>query len=485
VKKAKNNHIKAIARGSSQVIKLMMSMVEDTMALTHSLVTVYPEQMSHWFAENKLTAPAIEQGFIEGNAYIFDHKNTKNYFLNGLPDWQKVVHRLFAGVNQLARYTWNGDEPEVSDFGDKTLYMVDWLFGPEDERAVHAEPKRTKAEMIAFSEELQDLVHNIETANKNFYAVNDAVKTRLAQLGIVVPTFMYDNVFPSTNWKVYYKYWDGCFEVTPLTIGPLLATQFSRYKSVTMVSGTFPPEKYIQAFWGISPYRFEVTEKIGEMEFCLVTGVSSKYQERESSYDRWVQTIVDVHEQKYSTAVKSTLVGLPSKEVMNKVAEKLGELWDPDQFWFPNEENGTDVNDMIDELNRCVAAGERKVFLVAMGSRFTEGVEYVDAEKNSMLDNLIACGIPYPGMDIHLDNMKFYAMEMFGIDQWGGFELINTELAFQKVRQLAGRGVRSQRDKVMVYLADNRYKDKFWKARMPYTYEMPAPELRLQSPIPF
>lgn len=467
VKKAKNSNLKSIGRVSAAVTKLMVSHVQDVLALCHSLVAVYPEQMSHWFLENQVTVPAIEVGFIDSNGYIFDAENTKKYFLHDQYDWTKVMQKLYSGISLLKRLQADfTDNVSKDEFDDRTVYLMDWAMDVENR------PKR--GDYGAKIELMEKILDNINTANKSFQGIPQVVFDELDKLGITIPKFRYEGVFPSTNWKVYYRYWDGYFEVTPLTIGPLLASQFSKYKSVSMVSGTFPPLQYIQAFWGIDPYQFQVTEKIGKMDFCLVRGVSSKYQERESSYGPWAQLIMDVYDRRVGNCQKSLLVGFPSREVMNTVAEKLATVWDEDLFWYPTEEAG-DVNDMIDELNRCAEAGVRKAFLVPMGSRFTEGVEYVDVEKNSMLDAVIACGIPYPGLDIHLDNMKLYAQELFQMDQWEAFHLINTEMAYQKVRQLAGRGVRSDRDSVMVYLADSRYGDRNWQPRMPYQYAIDAP----------
>lgn len=459
--KAADRRIATVAIQIRKLAKASVEYAEELLSLVKALTCVHPEPMANWFIDNGVDSRLIETEFVRNNPYVFDQEGTLQYFMNGHINWLQIMALLrslqaiasdFADEYQAAREAGEHEEYEGEHLGS---HLRVYFQGIESARQL---PK---------PEAIKELLKSIEEAY-NATALTQEHVTLLQELGMThFPTYQYQNEFPFTDWKIYYRYWDGYFEVTPITIGRLLGVQLSKYKTVGLVSGTFPPIQYMQAFWGINPYAFNVTEKIGQMDFTLVRGVSSKFDQRQFSYDKWAQLIAQVYRQ--SSSRKSVLAVFPSRAVAGEVTQRLSYLLSHDEYWSSIDENNEslDVNDMLDELTDIVDRDHRKVFLVTMGSRFTEGVEYVDSDGSSMLDAVIICGIQYPARDIHVDNMQLYVEEKFGLDNRQAFELVQTEQAYQKVRQAAGRGVRSQVDVTTVYLADNRYSQQFWQTRMP------------------
>lgn len=468
--KSSNKQIKAAAWMMGKSIQGMVDFCHRFIAIAQSLVCVYPEPMNNWFRAKELDARLLDLVFIQRNPYIFETESASNYYLNGYINYGqliKILHRQhwwMQNENQFDNNPFRLGIDEINEDGDEA----------REGRTVPASLDRYFTNGLTegvSGGDLLELIREVEDAYSNGLMTQDLVN-RVHAMGVTYfPQYAYKGEFPYTDWKVYYRYMDGRFEIIPLTLGRLLNAQFKDFDTIGLISGTFPPEKYIQAFWGLNPYSFKVTEKVGKIEYVQVNGVSSQYDQRERSYAKWASLISQVH--KSSDKSKSTLAVFPSKAVLIAVAQYLENYMSMDDFWPTRVdlENGdVDVNDMIEQLNLANTENRNMVFLATMGSRLTEGVEYVDSDGNSMLGQGIICGIQYSPQDIHLTNMQAHAQATFPeMSNFDAFELLQTEQAYQKVRQAVGRLVRSNNDSAVVYLADNRYSKPFWQTRMPCT----------------
>jgi hypothetical protein len=461
MRRSQNTHITSIARACDLAGKNTLKACEDIIALAQALIPVFPVEMANWFVQMNVDVRTIDNTFIHYNPFVYDSENTSKYYLNGRIDYTKLSSNLLK---------------LTKDWGAKYEERADYIDHDSEDRRPRFPVDASVQHMISTTEypvdktvqDLKVLAEKMWTAYE-LGTVDQELVNEIHSYGVHFPTHQYENVFPYSDWKIYYRYWDGLFEIIPLTLGRLLGQQFSQYRTVGLISGTFPPTDYIKAFWGLQPYEFVVTEKVGKMEFKHARGASSKFDQRQFAYTKWANLISEKYTERCKPTGKSMIAAFPSKAVTTEVVEHLSRLMPAAHFW-PNTatpEDQIDVNGMIDQLNECIDTGIPKVFLVTMGSRFTEGVEYVDDRGNSMLNTAVICGIQYPGQDIHLDNMQKYVVEQFQYTDWQAFELIQTEAAYQKVRQAAGRTIRSHGDEAEVILADDRYSQQFWQTRMP------------------
>ncbi|TPG59996.1 helicase C-terminal domain-containing protein [Ewingella americana] len=449
--------------------KVMRSMVESTykkaeniLKLVGVLVNNHPEDLANWRVYQQINNKDFEYVFLDSSIGLMTSEETKsfkNYYLN-----ESVDHDYLNMVVQK--------------------YGVEGL--EQHESALFVQECK---DYLLKSNNPEDL--DIEVS----YDIFNKLRLHCPECPLIeMPMLRYEGKFPPYMWKLYYRYWDDTFEICPLTLGRLLSNAFSNFKTVGLLSGTFQATDYLTTFWGVNPYQFNVTETVGTKKVFTVKGLSSKFAEREASYPRFAATAKYVFE---NSCTKNLLVAAPSNQVMQQIIRQMEEIIDPNNIWpnsrilkgdLPADSKDTislDVNDMLEAIKSSSEAGVKKIFVVTMGSRFTEGVEYVNPEGESMLDSILICGIPYPAPDIFLDDQQLYARDMLSLQDREAFELIQTHAAFQKVRQTIGRGIRSNKDSVNVYLADNRYDSPFWREHIPSDGMMvaPSPVVKQDAPL--
>lgn len=431
--------------------KLMRSVVEaiyvkaeNVLKLTGILINNHPEDMSNWRIYQQISNNDFEKVFLDNSIGLMtseESKSFKNYFLN-----ESVDYDLLNVM--VKKYGIDGFEQHQSAlFKQKCETFLIKSQGDED----------------------LDISEAYDIFNKLREHCPEAPLHEM-------PMLRYEGHFPPYMWKLYYRYWEDAFHICPLTLGRLLSNAFGNYKTVGLLSGTFQAPEYLQTFWGVNPYEFEVTETVGKKQIYVIKGLSSKFAEREASYPKFAANAKHMYD---NICKRNMLVAAPSTEFMKTLIQYLEQIIDPNLIWpnsrilkgnLPDDSNGNivlEVNDMLEAVKAASESGVKKIFVTVMGSRFTEGVEYVDQNGQSMLDAIQICGIPFASPDIFQNDQQEYSKGQLGINDMQAFELIQTHAAFQKVRQTIGRGIRSNKDSVVIHLADNRYDSPFWRKHIP------------------
>lgn len=238
----------------------------------------------------------------------------------------------------------------------------------------------------------------------------------------------------------------------------LLGEAVKRGKSSVFFSATLAPLDYFCEILGgeamdgkiafSSPFKAE--------HLCLLVAdqISTKFKNRESSYSEIAQYIHLVIQQKTG----NYLIFFPSYHYMKEVYHLFSEL-------YPDVETILQANVMSEEERESFLERfqpDRNSMLVGfcvLGGIFSEGIDL----KGDKLLGAVIIGVGLPQICIERNLM----MEHFKKKNGLGYEYAYMYPGMNKVLQAAGRVIRSENDKGVVLLIDERFSNYYYKKLFP------------------
>ena len=187
------------------------------------------------------------------------------------------------------------------------------------------------------------------------------------------------------------------------------------------------------------------------LKLIIKDNVSTKYKDREHTIDDVVSTIKSLIKSKPGNYI----VFFPSYKYIELVTNKL----DNEGIDYISQ-TGT-----MSDFEREVVFNEFKdttkphLGLFVMGGSFSEGVDFV----GDLLNGVIIVGVGLPQINVENNLLK----EFFDEKYEKGFDYAYTYPGFNKVVQAAGRVIRTENDRGVVILLDERYKTWLYKSLMP------------------
>ena len=247
----------------------------------------------------------------------------------------------------------------------------------------------------------------------------------------------------------------------------LLSEALERSKSSIFFSATLTPLQYFRDILGgnsdailhtcLSPFPRE------NLYILLDDKISTKYKDRERSYDRIVEAIEGLAKSKAG----NYLVFFPSYEYMREVVYR---------FSFACPEIRTIVQrssmheaereDFLSQFEEDVE--ETMVAFAVMGGLFGEGIDLV----GERLSGAIIVGVGLPQICLEREMIRQYFQQTRGT----GFEFAYVYPGMNKVLQASGRVIRSHTDKGVVILLDERFSFGQYKKLCPEHW-LPIPRL--------
>jgi len=109
------------------------------------------------------------------------------------------------------------------------------------------------------------------------------------------------------------------------------------------------------------------------------------------------------------------------------------------------------------------------------GGVFSEGIDYA----GDMVIGAFVVGPPLPGFDFEREKMKAYYEEYYQ----AGFDYAYTFPAMAKAVQAAGRVIRSENDKGIIILMDDRFLDKSFSQSLPQDWYRENPRELVSTSI--
>ncbi len=237
-------------------------------------------------------------------------------------------------------------------------------------------------------------------------------------------------------------------EIRCLDPSPLLSQMLLTAKSTVMFSATLTPMDYFADVLGMKGAALlELDSPYDPKNLCLFAydAVSTRYEEREMSVPDICEIIMAVAEAREGNYI----VYFPSYEYMDMVFEEFEEC--APHIRCIKQSRGMSHKERNEFLAEFSEDSEGLVGFCVLGGAFSEGVDM----KGESLIGTIIIGTGIPKITAEQNILADY----FEKTRENGKDYAYTYPAMIKVLQAAGRVIRSETDRGVVVLVDDRYGD--------------------------
>lgn len=234
----------------------------------------------------------------------------------------------------------------------------------------------------------------------------------------------------------------------------LLDTIKTSVHGIVFFSATLKPFEYYADLLTQGEGKFlELTSPFdpNNLDIIINNRVSTKFKQREQSIDYILEAIEAL------TLAKSGnyIVFFPSYQYMNMVVNALGDVAF-EVLVQKSDFNEAERNQMIDAFKNT---DHCKVGFFVLGGVFAEGIDYI----GDWLNGVIIVGVGLPMICDRNNLLKDYFEQLYQ----NGFDYAYTYPGFTKVVQAAGRVIRSEKDRGVVILIDERFSHYHYQELMP------------------
>lgn len=238
----------------------------------------------------------------------------------------------------------------------------------------------------------------------------------------------------------------------------ILKSIMSKFKSIIIFSATLLPMEYFKELYGAQDgdYLVNLSSPFNYKNKLTLVGenVSTTYSNRQRTLPKIINFIIGCA----SSKTGNYLVFFPSYEYMLMVYEELKSK----RLDFSIEAQNDHMND--DEKEKFISLFKEKretthIGLAVLGGHFSEGIDLT-------LDKLIGViivGVGMPKICMERENIKEY----YNSIGKNGFDYAYVYPGIIKVLQAAGRCIRTEDDKGIVLLLDDRYFTNKYKSLLP------------------
>lgn len=360
-----------------------------------------------------------------------DRKDFK-YFGNYVKKLYPMLYRAIASANNYLRNKAKGELTEF--FGDS------YIFSTENDDTFY------------------DLVSDIIAASGDFldeHPKNEEYDKYLQFYFNLVFYIKLSDMYGS-NFCTYYKHVEdgGIFKVLCLDPSPQLKKSFEKAAASILFSATLIPMKYYFNILGGADTddKLSLPSPFVPENRCIIsaTDVSASYKKREFYYEKNADYIFKVFNGKRGNYIAF----FPSYKYMHTVYE-IFKIKYPDVDTVMQSRSATDKErDEFIESFRDDGFQERVGFCV-LGGVFSEGI---DLKGNRLIGVvLVGTGIPQISVDKELIKEYFNSKSRNNYEELEGFNYSYVYPGFTKILQSAGRVIRSEEDRGVIVLLDERY----------------------------
>lgn len=260
----------------------------------------------------------------------------------------------------------------------------------------------------------------------------------------------------------------GSVKITCCDASALIEGCYLDYRQVVGFSATLKPFDYYARLSGLNPDRVLTAEfhspfPAKRRKLLIIPQISTRYAHRERNYPKVaeaLQRIVALHPGNY-------LAFFPSFEFLERVALLFRA---PPGFVVLKQLRRMQPSGTGEILERLRSREAPILVFAVQGGTFSEGVDYA----GEMAIGAFVIGPPLPGFDLEREQMKAYYQRRYG----AGVEYAYTIPAMAKAIQSAGRVIRSEEDRGVIVLMDDRFLDTSYSRTMPSDwFETDASEL--------
>ncbi|MDL2250426.1 PD-(D/E)XK nuclease family protein [Lachnospiraceae bacterium OttesenSCG-928-J05] len=282
---------------------------------------------------------------------------------------------------------------------------------------------------------------------------NEKIEDEILEFYFNIRNFLYIYEHLDEDYLIYSEVLkEGSFKVHLFCVNParMLESYLSKGRATIFFSATFLPIYYYKELLNQDKeaYAIYVNSPFDRSKRLLLQGmdVSTKYSKRgPAMYRKYAQYIIQVA----ASYAGNYLAFFPSYQFMNAVCEEFKELVSDEveyalQSSFMSEESREIFLENFEEVRENSFIG-----FCVMGGIFSEGIDLVEDKLVGAI--VIGTGIPQIGRERGL------LQEYFDQNGRRGFDYAYLYPGMNKVQQSAGRVIRTEADRGVILLLDERF----------------------------
>ena len=249
----------------------------------------------------------------------------------------------------------------------------------------------------------------------------------------------------------------GMVKITCCDASAMLKNCYDEYGQVVGFSATLKPFDYYARLSGLNFETIKTAEFHSPFpkelrKLLIIPQVSTRYAQRERNYGR----IADAIHRITGLRRGNYFVFLPSFEFLERVVVLFQP---PDGFTVLRQEREMKAARIEAVLDHLRAESVPTIVFAVQGGSFSEGLDYA----GEMVIGAFVVGPPLPNFDLEREQMRAYYQRQYG----AGFEYAYTIPAMARAIQAAGRVIRSETDRGLIVLMDNRFMETSYSRSMP------------------
>lgn len=264
----------------------------------------------------------------------------------------------------------------------------------------------------------------------------------------------------------YYSDYSGAsIKITCCDASEMIKPKYEHFDQVVAFSATLKPFDYYSKLSGLESEKLKMSEftspfSVEQRKVMIIPQISTKFSSREWNYPKIAETIIKIMELK----VGNYVAFFPSFDFLEKTANHLRSQ---NKFKFIKQTR-TMKNDDVSSVIESLKEKTPTLLFAVQGGHFSEGVDY----PGDMLIGAFVVGPPLPNFDFERENIKSYYQDFYQ----QGFDYAYTFPAMAKAVQSAGRVIRTEQDRGIIILMDNRFLEKNYFQSMPRDWFESSPQ---------
>ena len=265
----------------------------------------------------------------------------------------------------------------------------------------------------------------------------------------------------------------GVIKITCCDASEMIKTKYDNFENTVSFSATLKPFDFYAKLSGLHDSNLKIEEFKSPFDhkkrkLLLIPQVSTKYSERERNYAR----IADAISRIASARPGNYLAFFPSFEFMDQVHAHF--RIHP-EFYVMKQQRVMKNADTEFYLSELKSQAKPIILFAVQGGVFSEGVDY----PGEMVVGAFVVGPPLPQFDLERELMKDYYQKNYQ----EGFDYAYSYPAMAKAIQSAGRVIRSESDKGIIVLMDNRFLEASYTKSMPTDWFQESPQEMVSQSI--
>jgi DNA excision repair protein ERCC-2 len=258
----------------------------------------------------------------------------------------------------------------------------------------------------------------------------------------------------------------GTLKITCCDASSMLRECYDEYENVVAFSATLKPFEFYSKLSGLDGEKLSTAEfqspfSRENRKLVIIPQVSTKYSERERNYPKVaeaIRRIIEVRPGNY-------FAFFPSFEFLERA---LDQFVPPSGFTIRRQERSMRANEIEEIIDHLKSQSEPTIVFAVQGGVFSEGVDY----PGDTVIGAFVIGPPLPSFNLEREEMRKYYDEFYG----AGFDYAYSYPAMAKAIQSAGRVIRSETDRGIIVLMDNRFIQPSYARSMPTDWFKSSPQ---------